>query len=60
MRKQVEENGDPGRSAQNTPEAQSKKLYRTPRLVTYGNVRDLSLGATGARGDGGANPKSRA
>lgn len=60
MRKQVEENGDASRSSQNTPAAQSKKLYRTPRLVTYGNLRDLSLGAAGTRGDGGSNPKSRA
>jgi hypothetical protein len=59
MRKQVEENGDSGRAAHNTPATQSKKSYRPPRLVTYGNLRDLSLGTAGAKGDGGANPKSR-
>jgi hypothetical protein len=61
MRKQVEENGgDSGRSAGDRPAAQSKKVYRTPRLVTYGNLRDLSLGAGGGKSDGAGPPRSRA
>jgi hypothetical protein len=60
MRKQFEENSDPGRSPEDKPAAQSKKVYRTPRLVTYGNVRDLALGTGGGKGDGVGAPKSRA
>lgn len=60
MRKQSEENSDPGRSPEDKPAAPSKKVYRTPRLVTYGNVRDLALGTGGGRADGVGAPKSRA
>jgi len=60
MRKQSEENSDPGRSPENRPAAQSKKVYRAPRLVTYGNVRDLALGTGGGKSDGVGAPKSRA
>ena len=60
MRKPFEETTDPRRASGDTPAAQSKKLYRTPRLVTYGNLRDLSLGSGGGKNDGVGNPKSRA
>ena len=60
MRKLVEEDGDSGRSAGTSASPKSKKLYRTPRLVTYGNVRDLALGTGGGKSDGVGAPKSRA
>jgi len=60
MRKQFEEGGDSGRSTGDAPPAQSKKPYRTPRLVIYGNLRDLSLGTGGGKGDGPIVPKSSA
>lgn len=38
---------------------QQKKPYRPPRIAVYGNLRRLTQGGTGAKGDGGA-PKSKA
>jgi hypothetical protein len=60
MRKPFEETSDPRRPSGDTPAAKSKKVYRTPRLVTYGNLRDLSLGTGGGKADGLGAPKSRA
>ena len=36
-----------------------KRPYRTPRLVTYGNLRELALAKGGAKGDGGGVPASK-
>ena len=30
-----------------------KKPYRTPRLVAYGNLRDITMVKGGLKGDGG-------
>ena len=40
---------------------QPKRPYKTPRLTTYGNLRQLALQKGGERTDGGvpSNPKSR-
>jgi hypothetical protein len=38
-----------------------KKAYRSPRLVVYGDLRHLTMGAHGTRRDGpSGSPKSRA
>ena len=40
--------------------SQSKKrLYRTPRLKTHGNLKTLTLAKGGANGDGVGKPKTR-
>ena len=35
-------------------EGEFRKEYRTPELVEYGGLRELTLGATGPQGDPGA------
>jgi hypothetical protein len=37
-----------------------KRPYRTPRLVTYGTLRELALQKAGNKNDGHGEPKSRA
>ncbi len=40
---------------------EDKKAYRSPRLVVYGDLRHLTMGASGPNRDGGAgSPKSKA
>ena len=41
------------------PRASSKKPYRAPRMVTYGNLRQLALVKGGTKSDGGGPPPSR-
>jgi hypothetical protein len=36
-----------------------KKPYRTPRLITHGDLRKLALGRGGRRSDGWGKPSSR-
>jgi hypothetical protein len=36
-----------------------KRAYRTPRLVTYGNLRELALAKGGAKNDSGPTPNSK-
>lgn len=54
MRKDTEQNGprDPATGG-------AKKLYRTPRLVTHGDLRKLALGTGGRRGDGKGKASSK-
>ena len=35
-------------------EGEVRKEYRTPELVEYGGLRELTLGSTGPKGDPGA------
>ena len=49
MRKDSEQAGPPA----------AKKPYRTPRLVTHGDLRKLALGSGGLRSDGKGKPKSK-
>jgi hypothetical protein len=37
-----------------------QRPYRTPRLVTYGNLRELALAKGGTLGDGIGKPVSKA
>ena len=60
MHKPFEKKSDPDPSVAERAATESKKVYRTPRLVTYGNVRDLALGAGGGKSDGVGPPRSRA
>lgn len=39
--------------------ASAKKPYRTPRLVTHGDLRKLALGTGGKRGDGKGKASSK-
>lgn len=36
-----------------------KRPYRTPKLITHGNLRTMTLAKGGGLGDGGSNPKTR-
>jgi hypothetical protein len=37
----------------------AKKPYRTPRLVTHGDLRKLALGGGGKKNDGKKKPRSK-
>ena len=39
--------------------APQKKRYSTPRLVAYGNLRDITKAKGGSKGDGGGVPQTR-
>jgi hypothetical protein len=44
----------------NEADGKAKRQYKTPRLTTYGNLRQLALQKGGSKSDGGAGePKSR-
>ena len=53
------EGGEGGRG-EDSPKSQApcrRKLYRTPRLVAYGNLRDITMAKGGLKQDGGpSNP----
>ena len=66
MDKQSEADGDSARAIQKDRAIQKemidrqKRPYRTPRLVTYGNLRELALAKGGAKVDAGpTNPPSK-
>lgn len=59
MGRQPEADRDPGRANQKEAAEHPKRTYRTPRLIRYGNLRQLSLVKGGTRGDGGGVPVSR-
>ena len=40
--------------------SKSKKTYRSPRLVVYGDLRRLTMAKGGTKGDGGGKPATRA
>jgi len=46
--------------AREKPNESPKKPYRTPRMVTYGNLRQLALAKGGSKNDGSGNPVSKA
>jgi hypothetical protein len=51
----MEKKSEPDRDS-----ARPKRPYRAPRLITYGNLRELALAKDGTKSDGGAgNPPSR-
>jgi hypothetical protein len=59
MDKQPEPDGD-SLAAQKEVGDGRKRPYRTPRLVTYGNLRELALAKGGTKNDGGpAQPASK-
>jgi hypothetical protein len=60
MDKPSEPDSDLGRPAQKETAGQPKRSYRRPRLVMYGNLRELALAKGGAKGDGGGTPPSKA
>jgi len=59
MGRQSERNGELRQPARDEAPEQTKRPYRTPRLITYGNLRELALAKGGVRGDGGGTPPSR-
>lgn len=59
MEKQSGPDSDAARPAQKEGIEPQKRPYRTPRLVTYGKLRELSLVKGGMKSDGGGSPPSR-
>ena len=43
-----------------TPRNQTKKPYRTPRLVVHGDLRRLTMAKGGTKGDGAGQPRTKA
>jgi hypothetical protein len=41
------------------PKRLKKRPYRTPKLITHGDLRTMTMAKGGALGDGGSNPKTR-
>jgi len=61
MRTPVDHRDDPETPAHEEQRKASKKPYRSPRLITYGNLRQLALVKGGTAQDGNpANPPSKA
>jgi hypothetical protein len=60
MRTPSDRRGDPDRRARKEPSKPSKRPYRTPRLITHGNLPQLAMAKGGAKGDGPGNPASKA
>jgi len=64
MGKEPKQDSKAGRTEHSGPNEaieQPKRPYKTPRLTTYGNLRQLSLQKGLDKADGGvpSNPKSR-
>jgi hypothetical protein len=59
MNKQPEPDSDPVRPIQKETVERRKRPYRTPRLVTYGNLRELALTKGGLLADGPGSPHSK-
>lgn len=55
----TEPDGDPVPPVQKDTTERRKRPYRTPRLVTYGNLRELALAKAGIRADGPGAPVSK-
>lgn len=43
-----------------TPRNQTKKPYRTPRLVVHGDLRRLTMAKGGTKADGPGVPRTKA
>ena len=56
-RKQEDRREEPSPESLTPPH---KKPYRTPRLVAYGHLRDITMAKGGAKGDGGGVPSTKA
>ena len=41
------------------PEKTGKKPYNPPKLVVYGNLRELTMAKGGAKNDGGGKPATK-
>ena len=37
----------------------AKKPYRAPRLIVYGDLREITKAKGGSKGDGGGNPATK-
>jgi len=46
---------DPG----GRPPQATKKEYRAPRLIEYGNLKSIVMAKRGRRNDGGGKPKTK-
>lgn len=42
-----------------TPRNQTKKPYRSPRLVVHGDLRRLTMAKGGTNNDGGGKPRTK-
>lgn len=51
------EQRDVGSTGQSNPPG--KLVYAAPRLTVYGDLRKLTLGKGGNKGDGGGNPVTK-
>ena len=59
MNKQSESDSNAPRPVQKETIERRKRPYRAPRLVTYGNLRELALAKGGPNADGPGNPHSK-
>ena len=55
-RRQEDRRGARSRKTRTPPQ---KKPYSTPRLVVYGDLRDITRAKGGGKGDGGGVPQTR-
>ena len=52
--------GGHGKDSSRSKTSPRRKPYRTPRLVAYGNLRDITMVKGGLKSDGGgSNPATR-
>jgi hypothetical protein len=59
MRTPSDRGGDRNRPSKGEAKTPPKKPYRSPRLVTYGNLSDLALAKAGLNNDGPGSPHSK-
>jgi hypothetical protein len=59
MDKPSEPDIDPARPIQKETIEQRKRPYRRPRLVKYGNLRELAMAKSGVKADGPGAPVSK-
>jgi len=48
-----------GKRAPESSTVSRKKPYGTPRLVVYGDLREITMVKGGSKGDGGGTPQTR-
>lgn len=60
MRRPSEDQGNHKTPSRKESVPQAKKPYRSPRLVTYGNLPQLALAKGGTKNDGPGTPASKA
>jgi len=54
------DNGETDPTTSRDRSTSKRKPYRTPRLVTYGELKDLALAKGGNKGDGIGKPATKA